>query len=191
MMREVTIQLVTDSVAHPENLVNRAIMWRTIPAEYIGTNGKKPKRWPVHCRIYFEPWDLTFESTVWGGPMKSGMKVSSGELPCDIKLAFRRELTADQICAGFDKAIDMVNSRAWYAFGLLIFNIVLIPMRRFWAWVYRRTGWAPFNGGSDTDCSMGVDIIAAAMDEDLWPGEPASLTTPGDYLSCTRLEVVK
>ena len=143
----------------------------------------------VHTRIYFSLPDETFEVTVWGGPFKSGMKISWSELPCDIRLGFIDESKLDVI-AGIECALAMANSRSLYAFLLLVFDIILIPTRRFWNWRYRRTGRAPFNGGSDTDCSFAVDRICQAMGVQLFGKKPASLIAPGDFFSCRLLKTL-
>ena len=173
-MNDVTIQLLK---GNPKKFLDRTIMDRS------GSD-------KVHTRIYFKLPDETFEVTVWGGPLKSGMLISYGELPCDLSLGFRMPLTQDQIIRGIDEAIAMANNRHWYAFLLLAFDYFLIPTRRFWNWVYRKTGWAPFNGGSDCDCSMAVDRIVKAMGIDLFPDRAESLTVPGDFEGCPLLEVV-
>jgi len=177
-MSQVIFQLITDDVAHPENLVNRLIIAVTKPKDNPAT------RWPVHVRVWFQLPDETFEDTVWWP--HSGMRVSYSELPCDIKLALKDETGIDVI-AGIECAIDAINSRAWYGFLSLAFDLVLIPTRRFWQWVYRRTGRTLFNGGRDVVCSTAADRISKALGVDLFHDRAPSLITPADFLSCKLL----
>ena len=171
MTNDVIIQLIQGD---PRNWLDRIIMARS------------GSQW-THTRIYFKAIDMTFEVTVWGGILRSGMLITQGERACDKRLTIAQIVTQDQIRQGIGEALAMANARSWYAFLLLAFNYILIPTRRFWNWVYRRTGWAPFNGGSDTDCSFGVDRIVLAMGIDLFPRRPESLTTPGDFEKCKLL----
>ena len=170
-MNDVIIQLVK---GNPANIVDRVIM------DVTGSPYS-------HTRIYFPVGPgFTCESTVWG--LRSGMRMSMWEMPCDVRLRFKEPWTYGEILAALDKAIDMENSRAWYNFALTVFDIVLYPTRGLWKRIYARTGWAPFTSAR-TNCSECVDLLSA-VHVDLWPGMPASLTVPGDYLSCDALEVV-
>jgi hypothetical protein len=184
---DVIVQLIEDDVAHPANIVNRLIIDVTKPAIDPRT-GRPPVRWPVHTRVYFPVVgaEFTCESTVWG--LHSGMRISESALPCDVRLRFKVPWTEQEKWAALSKAIDMENSRAWYNFALTFCDIILYPTRGWWARRYQRTGKAPFVSAR-TNCSECVDILAK-VHVDLWPGMPASLTVPGDYLSCPALEIV-
>jgi len=144
---------------------------------------------PAHTRIFF-PTDpgLTCETTRWGF-LRSGHRQTVGELPCDIRLRFKVPWTHDQIVEGVRISVEKTNTRAWYNFALTFFDLFLYPTRKFWAWRYRRTGKAPFYSPV-MNCSADVDDIVKRAYGDLWPGEPESLTVPGDYLHCDALEVV-
>jgi hypothetical protein len=155
----------------------------------------------AHTAIYLG--GMTFDSTVWQAPRKngkslkwwmiwkyrSGMRETMGVLESpDLRLVPKTPLEQFNVWEGQAQALMMVNSRAWYNVFLLVFDAILYPTRKLWAWVYRKTGWAPFMGPS-TNCSAAVDEIYKAMGIDLWPGEPESLTVPGDYPKCDLLEV--
>jgi hypothetical protein len=149
-----------------------------------------------HTAIYLA--GFTFESTVWQLPgskpwmfwrYRTGVHITVGERAADLRLQPKSGRTLEEAHAGLAKAIEIVNSRAWYAFALTLFDAVLYPTRALWKWIYRKTGWAPFVSSS-TNCSYAADLLEKIMGLDLWPGMPESLTVPGDYLKCDALEVV-
>lgn len=167
---DVIIQLIKPNM---RNLVDRVI--------YDVTGG------PSHSRIYLPVGPgFTCESAVWG--LHSGMRISVGELPCDIRLRFKMPWIEAEMVKALKLALDMANSRTWYAFFLTLFDLVLYPTRPLWKWIYKRTSWAPFMSPR-TNCSMAVDLISK-VHQDLWPDMPESLTVPGDYLNCNALEVI-
>jgi len=139
---------------------------------------------------------FTFESSIWLQPgarrwmiwrYRSGVQITVGERSADLRLAPRVERTPEQVRAGLEKAVALVNSRSWYAFLLTLFDALLYPTRGLWRWIYRRTGWAPFVSRR-TNCSYLSDLLMKAMGLDLWPDMPESLTVPGDYVHCDALQ---
>jgi hypothetical protein len=174
-MREGTIGLVKGD---PKKIVQKIIMDVT-DSEFS------------HTRIYILGW--TIESTVWKVKGKlfprSGIYLTRGIVPSDLYLSPKVAKTPAQAEAGLVKAIELVNSRAWYAYLLTLFDIILFPTRGLWKWIYKKTGWAPFTS-SRTNCSYVVDLLEKTMGLDLWPKMPESLTVPGDYPDNKFLEKV-
>lgn len=171
-MKDGTIGLLRGDRQKP---ADRAIM-EIIGSEY------------THARIYI--LGFTIESTVWmvRGRLfpRSGVLLTLGERRADAYFEPKVDRTPEQARAGLEKAIELVNSRAWYAYLLTLCDAVLYPTRALWKWIYKCTGWAPFMG-AETNCSYLTDLLEKAMGLDLWPDMPESLTVPGDYPYCKQL----
>jgi len=142
----------------------------------------------THARIYI--LGFTIESTVWmaRGRLfpRSGVLLTLGKRKSDAYFEPKVDRTPEQARAGLEKAIELVNSRAWYAYLLTFLDFILYPTRALWRWIYKKTGWAPFVS-SRTNCSYLADLLEKEMGLDLWPDMPESLTVPGDYPYCKQL----